>query len=272
MKAMLLVAASLCVAGSAGLARAEVPFEAEIARTHYRLGTKYYGVGSYDKALEEFKKAYEAEQRPALLFNMGKCHELLGQKEQAIEAYSRYLKAVPDASNRATLELKVKNMRRALARDKAPEPAPAPVKPATQPATRPAPVVQPQPVEPAPVEGRAGAPAWTRTAGWAALGTGGACLIAGAIVGGMVPAKQQDYQDAAAAGQTYGELEQIADQGRTLETAQVALLISGGVLAAAGGGLLVYSLLGASKESAPAVVSVTPLAGPVLGFAATARF
>ena len=134
------------------------------------------------------------------------------------------------------------------------------------PAVAPVPVA-PVPAEPAPQpvdEGTSGGGSGLRTVGFVALGVGGAALIGGVVTGLMAKGKEDD-----ALGQCDGKVcataaEEDFDSASSLAGISTALYIGGGVLAAAGVGLVVF---GGGKESPPASaraprLELTPYAGP----------
>lgn len=227
---------------------AEVSFKREVAQGHFKLGVKYYGVAHYNKALEEFSKAHDVESLPELLYNMGRCHEGLGDFVRALELYRRCLRDKPNPATRAAVEKRIAALE-GVATSK-----------------------------PTPRKGQVGAtgsakepssPAWKKTTGWVLVAAGGAALVAGAAMGGLVSARERDYEEAAGASKTYGELEEITDEGRAFQGAHMGLLIGGGVLAAAGTGLLIWGYLHSGELSAARQVLVAP-AG--LGLVAAGRF
>jgi hypothetical protein len=65
------------------------------ARRHFEQAEAFFRAGTYDRAIEEYQAAYRAAPRPALLFNIGLCHENLGDAARAIEFYDRYLDQDP---------------------------------------------------------------------------------------------------------------------------------------------------------------------------------
>jgi len=250
--------------------RAQDAPEHELARKHYETGASYYKISRYKDALEEFQKAYSLQPRPALLFNIARCHEVLGELEPAIQSYQLYLEKKPDAPDRDVVEARIKNIQERIEESrKAETPSPAPQ-------SAPAPA-EPQATKPLAIGSEPPASTerptrWRRVAGWSAVGVGAAALIAGVVVGTRVTAKSTEYSDAVDAKRTYFELNQIADEGRSLERVQLGLLISGAVIAAAGGGLLTWDLLG-HEEAAPRRTSLRPLVGPSgFGLAASTHF
>ena len=87
------------------VAHAEEPHEKQ-ARRAFERGQKLFGLQKFDEALEQYQKAYDADPRPAFLYNIGQCHRNLGDYDAAIFSFKRYLELEPEADNReAVLEL-----------------------------------------------------------------------------------------------------------------------------------------------------------------------
>jgi Tetratricopeptide repeat len=137
----------------AGVSSASAQDDADAAKAHFSKGTRLYEVGEYRQALDEFKAAHLAKPDPAFLYNIAQCHRQLGDLEQAVTLYKRYLVASPNAANRADVEKRVAEMEAELAARKQRGAAEAPAAPvATQPAASPpAPVAAvPSPIAPVP--------------------------------------------------------------------------------------------------------------------------
>ncbi|MBA3455259.1 MAG: tetratricopeptide repeat protein [Deltaproteobacteria bacterium] len=74
------------------------------AKRHFDRGQKLFNLGKFDEALEEYQQAYEAQEIPAFLFNIGQCYRNLGDYDAAIFSFKKYLKLEPDAENREQVE------------------------------------------------------------------------------------------------------------------------------------------------------------------------
>lgn len=83
-----------------------------LARSHYEKGARYFEIGDYAKALEEFKAAFNAKPDPALMFNVAQCHRKLKNFEAALDLYNRYLYKETDPRRRATVEKLVDDTKR----------------------------------------------------------------------------------------------------------------------------------------------------------------
>ena len=100
-----LVAAMLCVVPA--VAHAESSDEAKIttmAKKHYKLGLDAYKNGKYPEAIKELKKAYLLKRLPALLLNIGATYRKMGDVDNAVYYYKKYLAEAPDARDRGEVE------------------------------------------------------------------------------------------------------------------------------------------------------------------------
>jgi hypothetical protein len=95
------------LASAGGSAVALAADNAELAKEHFTNGTRRYEVGDYAQALAEFKAAHMAKPDPAFLYNIAQCHRQMGELEQAVVLYKRYLAASPNAANRAEVEKRI---------------------------------------------------------------------------------------------------------------------------------------------------------------------
>jgi hypothetical protein len=87
-------AAIVCAApllfGSSGLSAAPDEREQE-ARVHFDRGLKRLDAREYERALEEFRAAWELWQNPKILLNVGTVLRELGREAAAANAYARYV-------------------------------------------------------------------------------------------------------------------------------------------------------------------------------------
>lgn len=257
---------SLLLCGSAGAQQSPNQL---LAKKHFELGAQLYKTSNYRQALVEFSKAYQLSKKPGLQFNIARCHEVMANLEEAVKYYRMYLAQVPRAPNRALVETRLANLEKVLSERKArAKPALAPMRlPPAGPKREPVKPVEPAPVvptlkpRPEPVVEAGPAPAdtgprkWKRTVGWIALGTGGALVVTGIVFGAMASSKTSDYEEAAKT-QTYKELGDMHDEGEILQSTQIGLTVAGGVLAAVGGGLLLWHHMGRRKNDEPSTATV----------------
>jgi tetratricopeptide (TPR) repeat protein len=108
---------------------AEVPVQSDYdreARFLFEAGRTAYDAGRYKEALGHFQRAYDLSQRPQLLYNVGQAADRLRQDELALDAFERYLSALPAADNRPAVEERIKVLREVLAEKHAAATAPVP--------------------------------------------------------------------------------------------------------------------------------------------------
>ncbi|HEY2748955.1 MAG TPA: hypothetical protein VGL86_30250 [Polyangia bacterium] len=147
------VVALCCGLGPAARATAETP-EAEVERLADEAVNAYKGA-DYKRAVELLQKAYEIRQVPALLYNMAKAYDKLGDIDHAYDAYRLYAdSAAAEPKLKARAEQRVAALadlrRKKKAEERAAEaPPPPPVAPP------PAVVAPPPPTGPTPEERRA---------------------------------------------------------------------------------------------------------------------
>jgi tetratricopeptide (TPR) repeat protein len=148
-------------------------------------GNAAYRKGDYRRALEHYQASYELSQFPLTLFNMAQCRRRLGERERAIDLYTRYLVAERDPVQRARVQRLLDDLHELKRRERAAAPpvlSTAPVAP--QPAAPP-PVVAVLPVvaPPAATEVEGGVRPWYRRwYVWAAIGV----VVAGGVTAGAV--------------------------------------------------------------------------------------
>ena len=74
------------------------------AKRHFESGEKLFALGKFDQALDEYQKAFDAKQIPDFLYNIAQCYRNLGDYDQAIFSFKKFLKLEPDAPNRELVE------------------------------------------------------------------------------------------------------------------------------------------------------------------------
>lgn len=89
------------------------------ARTLFEAGRLAYDSGHFEDARDDFERAYELSGRPELLYNIGQCADRLRDDPAAIDAFERYIVAVPDAANRPQVEVRLSALRDARDRSEA---------------------------------------------------------------------------------------------------------------------------------------------------------
>jgi tetratricopeptide (TPR) repeat protein len=85
--------------------------------------------GRFADARRHFVRAWELTGRPFLLYEIGRACDLLRRDAEALEAFGRYLREVPEAANRDEVRGRVQVLRRLVAAAQARTPAPAAPRP-----------------------------------------------------------------------------------------------------------------------------------------------
>lgn len=168
----ILAMGALLLAAIAARAQAPAPSDDEMARDHFLVGRSEYDRGDYTKALEEFERSYQLSRRPGLLYNIARCHDKLGQRALAIDAYERYIVAAPEATDRADAKARIDALRANV-----PAP-PAVAARASEPAVElhaTSDRLTESPAQPRPV--------WKRGWFWGVVASGAAIVIAGVVIG-----------------------------------------------------------------------------------------
>lgn len=239
------------------------PFKEQVDKLNAEAVEKFQAK-QYDEAAALFEQAYDLQPEPNYLFNIGRIYEESGNLAKSVEYYERFVKepGVPlDARERGLERLRVL---RAILEETAPEPEPE-VEPEPEPEPKVTPEPEPTPKpEPKPEERR---PSKLRIAGYALLGTGGAVLIGGGVLGGLALGRANALE-----GQhTYEERKDTATSGRGMALGADIMFGVGGALAAAGLVMVLVSLKRRPTESARA--SLSPWASlRGTGMTATVRF
>ncbi len=89
------------------------------AQQAFAEGRQHFDLGEYKEALESFKLAYRNFEDPTILFNIAQCHRQLGNTEEAVAFYRKYLNKVPDARNSADVQATIDKLNAALTAERA---------------------------------------------------------------------------------------------------------------------------------------------------------
>lgn len=104
--------AGLCVMlATSGVAEAQSP---SVGRAHAEKASKLAADGQCARAVDEYKKAYEILEDPALLFNRAECLRTLGRDEDALADYERFLVELPHPPNGPLVEQRIDELRKRL--------------------------------------------------------------------------------------------------------------------------------------------------------------
>lgn len=171
-----------------------------------------YREGRFEEAVELLEAAHTLFPEPTVLYNLARSREALGQDEEAIDAYRRYLAQRPDADNapaaRARLDVLERRLeeRRRLeeAASRTTEEEPAATPPPSP--SSPGPTVTPWP--------------------WIVAGLGAASLGTGIGLGALA----QSRADEASAAPNHELAYPLAREAEDLELAANVLLVAGGTV------------------------------------------
>jgi tetratricopeptide (TPR) repeat protein len=106
--------AVLILALLGGMARAETP-EAQ-ARRHYEAGSRAFALGEFQRAITEYRAAFNAKAVPAILYNIGQAYRLAGDSAQAVFFYRSFLSREPGFPGRRDLERRIRELEAQIAR------------------------------------------------------------------------------------------------------------------------------------------------------------
>src|SRR5215468_6136424 len=98
----------------AGLLLSTPPGDVEQARADFERGAALYRAGEFRAALAAFEAAQARAPAPQALFNIARCQERLGQLADAVDSYTAYLAARPDAPDRAAVTARIDELRARL--------------------------------------------------------------------------------------------------------------------------------------------------------------
>jgi tetratricopeptide (TPR) repeat protein len=96
---------------------ARVPSESaneNSARVLFQRAEVKFNLGNFEAAAADYQAAYELDQRPAFLFNIGQCYRNLGNYERARFFYGRFLAADPRTPERRETEKLIAAMSKLL--------------------------------------------------------------------------------------------------------------------------------------------------------------
>ena len=215
-------------------------------------------------ALASFIEAFKLTRKPQLLFEIARCHEQQEHPRQAIKYYLLYLEKAPAGGHRSAAELRIVELTMQVnTRGPGQGDEPGEGSDADAPRISSALLVE----RPGPEK-----LGWRTTAGTICLVAGGASMIGGVIIGALARTKAREYQMGLDQQAEYHYLQAIDQQGKQLETIQIATLVAGGTLAAAGVGLMIWDRLAAGRASEQRP-QLSPVVGPgVVGVSGQVSF
>jgi tetratricopeptide (TPR) repeat protein len=215
------------------------------ARRHalelFHQSAEHYRAGRFVEAADLLTEAYALFPEPLLLLNLARALEGLEDLEGALDAYERYLDASPNAQDRVVVERRMSLLRNALEERRAREALEARLREQREEqADTPAAAAA---AEEAPSEHARGPGPWILT------GTGTALLVTGIVTGVFARDRHAD----AAAEPVHSVASDLAVQSDRLAASTNALLVIGGVAAAAGVTWGVVRAVRGRDESSPSL-------------------
>ena len=212
----------------------------------YQRGTELYAEAKFEEALAAFQEAATLYASPDFQFNIAKCHERLGNYEEAIRSYEVYLRTAEDISDRALIENSIADLEKRIAeRDAA----------AANANEKPEPEPEPEP-EPGKPKGRP-----LIISGAAILGVGVAVGLGGGLGFGIpVASANSQLGDVLADNPerlTFQEADDLATRARSQQTLELVMIGVGGALAVTGA-VLIGVGVAKNKKATSARVRVAP--------------
>jgi tetratricopeptide (TPR) repeat protein len=213
-----------------------------------------YEVRDFARALQLFRRAYELQRDPTILFNVGRMYAALEQWTDAAATWTLYLERVSNAPNRASTEAAIRDAEARAQAQRAGQQSASQQNTAPQSAPRDERVVEQGPPPPR-TEPRQRWP----LGGWVLTGIGGAVTVTGAVLLGLYGVSVAELNSPAhctpRAGGGYdcdADAVGIRDRAQTFGTAGSVALSVGGAMVVGG---LVWAFAGRTTEMVP-VVSV----------------
>ena len=218
------------------------------AKQAYDLGRKLYDEAKYEDALGSFLDAQRLYASPDHHFNIARCYEALGRYELAVEYYRAYLRS--DPGDRANIESTIERIEAIITSKD--EPAAQPALPEVEP--------QPEPVPPTDGSEDASHPGRVLIVTGAVLtGVGVAVLLGGGVGAGAAARDRSDqvddvFQGGNPDGLSLDATRTLDEEGRRLESIQVAGAVVGTVLIA--GGVTMLALGVRKKRARPSAAAM----------------
>jgi tetratricopeptide (TPR) repeat protein len=193
----------------------------------FKRAVEAYKKGDFQTTVDLLNQANALDPQPVLVYNLARAHEGLGNTDQAIEAYEKFLAQDPKASDRGAIEQRLTTLRRQrderIAAQKARD--------AEQNKTN-----NPPPKNPPPHEEPRPEPAEPNIYPFVVGGVGVVALGVGIITGVMAKSGESAGNEAANQQRAIEE----RDSAQTLATISTVTFITGGILLAAGAGWFVF--------------------------------
>jgi tetratricopeptide (TPR) repeat protein len=249
-KALIAAVLSLVVSGSVALAqehRSSRSGDRSRAVVLFERSEVLYKEGNFAQAAVLLQQAYELEQEPILLYNLGRALESDGQLQQASEAFERYLATAKlNPSERKALQARVASLKEQYETNerikKERDEAQQRQKEAEN-------RLLEQSQKPSAVEDSSMGP-WP----WVILGVGAAGLATGTVLAVMASSKHKEAEDEPIQQKAL----ELQESANNLSTASAVFLVAGGVVAAGGLTWVLIEVLGNDDEPESVALGITP--------------
>jgi tetratricopeptide (TPR) repeat protein len=80
------------------------------AKRRYEEGTKAFNLGEFQRAVDEYRQAYNARPEPVFLYNIAQAYRLANNLPQALFFYKSYLHSDPSSPNRIEVEDRIRKL------------------------------------------------------------------------------------------------------------------------------------------------------------------
>jgi tetratricopeptide (TPR) repeat protein len=87
------------------------------AKRYFAKGEKLFALGQFSEALEQYQLAFDAKPIPGFLFNIGQCYRNLGDLDQSIFSFRKYLTLDPNAPNKDSVQHLIDELEEKKARE-----------------------------------------------------------------------------------------------------------------------------------------------------------
>ena len=288
---------ALTLASAAGVFEAKAHAQDYAAAgQHFDAAQEAFAAGKFELAAKEYQAAFDITKESTLLQSIGESWQRAGNAPKALTAYKAYIKAAPQAPDRAAIEERIKAIESAQA-DASQAPAQASQAPAqasqapaqasqvpAQASQVPAQASQvPAQASQAPAQASQAPtgptitppeppPSKLRVAGWISVASAVALVTGGAVIGLGAQSRADELRrrTTLVVGDqplTYSDSERDAytslmSEGKTYNTAAISLFAVGGVAAATAITLFVVDFVRKPKPDAQKQALVVPLLGP----------
>lgn len=213
------------------------------ALTLFATAEDLYREGRFEEAVELLLEARRLHEEPVINYNLARAYEELALPEEAAQAYRRYLELEPAARDRPVIEARIERLERSARPDPSdPAVTPTVAASATPPAARSTPLA-PRRAERS-----------SSLVPWLTLSAGAASLGVGVVFGVLSRNSRTDSVEAT----VNAEAIDAFDRAETFATIANVCFVAGGVLAALGGGWLVYSAASTDGEDGGVALRVGP--------------